>query len=126
MITNGTAFLFFLILVLAGIGGNNAIQKIQNEKTFSIYYILGLTTGKCAQIEALRGLIIFVLSFIAAFIAYNIPQIRAVMSYGDIIINTLTFLFVFIYLILIYLISSVVFVYKVLKLNPIVLYRKKD
>jgi hypothetical protein len=126
LIANGTIFLVFALLSIAGIGGINGIQNIENEKKFAIYYILGLTNKKCAIIEAIRSFLVIGFSFVTAIIVYQIPAVANYIGSANIQVNILTFVFVFIYLLFIYLITSSWFIIKLTKSNALEVYRKKD
>ncbi|MCJ7839574.1 hypothetical protein MUB24_01355 [Lederbergia sp. NSJ-179] len=120
-------FVIFSLLSIIGIWGNNSVINLENEKTFAIYYMLGLSNRKCALIEGIRGFAVIVFSFATMLVLYNLPLIHNLFRLDPTTtVNWLTFTFIGLYLTLIYCVTSVGFIIKMEKSNLIDLYRNRD
>lgn len=124
MITNGIVLLLFSVLSVAGIGGVNGIQSLLNEKRFIIYYMLGLTQKKCICIEALRSLTPILFSFLLTVILYGATPVQGLYAADSFHINALTFLLIFLFLLVIYACTSVGFLIKLGRKNLMQNYRQ--
>lgn len=109
---NGVLLLVFTLITFIGIGGLNAIYNLNNEKRYTIYFMLGLTQKGCAIIESVRSFCIIFIGFLMAAILFNVPDIHTMFIANGITVNWLTFVFIFCYLIIIYLCTSVPFIIK--------------
>lgn len=120
-------FVIFSLLSIIGIWGNNSVINFENEKTFAIYYMLGLSNRKCALIEGIRGFTVIIFSFAAMLVLYHLPLIHNLFGLDPTTtVNGLTFTFIGLYLTLIYCVTSVGFIIKMEKSNLIDLYRNRD
>lgn len=123
-ITNGIVLLIFTLLTLVGIGGFNGIQSLLNERTYTIYYMLGLSRKKCMLIELMKTIFLIIINYVIIVILYfwKIQHFFDASSYK---ITWLTFVIIFIYLLSICLLTSVGYVYQLGKKNLIQVYKKK-
>jgi hypothetical protein len=126
MIRNGIVFLIFALLTVFGIGGQNGVQYIKNKRQFAIYYMLGMTSKQCACIEAIRAFLLLGLSWGGSAVVLRIKAVRYTLLSDDVTADGYTFAIVAAYIILIYMITSVFFIRKILKSNPIESYRNID
>lgn len=122
--TNGIILLVFTLLTLAGLGGINGIQSIENKKLYNIYYILGITSKKCSLIEAIRSFILMLLSFTLVLSLYYLTPLKELFNSYTYKIDWFTFFMTFIYIALIFLITSCGFIYKLSKENLISTYKE--
>lgn len=109
---NGVLLLVFTLITFIGIGGLNAIYNLNNEKRYTIYFMLGLTQKGCAIIESVRSFCIIFIGFLISVILFNIPDIHTMFVSNGITVNWLTFVFIFCYLAVIYLCTSVPYIVK--------------
>ncbi len=126
MIRNGIVFLIFALLTIFGIGGQNGVQYIKNKRQFAIYYMLGMTSKQCACIEAIRAFLLLGLSWGGSAVVLRIKAVRYTLLSDDVTADGYTFAIVAAYIILIYMITSIFFIRKILKSNPIESYRNID
>ena len=122
--TNGIILLVFTLLTLAGLGGINGIQSIENKKLYNIYFILGITAKKCSLIEAIRSFILMLLSFTLVLSLYYLTPLKELFNSYTYKIDWFTFFMTFIYIALIFLITSCGFIYKLSKENLISTYKE--
>lgn len=124
LLTYGIVCFVFTILTIVGIGGNNGIQNMLNEHEFVVYFMLGATQKRCVQIEAIRGSLLILFSLILSLLIYILfPAIYPVDSF---FITPLTFLFVIIYLLCIYFITSGIFLFRLGRKNIIFAYKQRS
>ena len=119
-----TLCIVFTLLTLVGLGGNNGIQSMLNEHQYIIYYMLGATQRKCVFIEATRAFLIILFSYIFALsISFLLPSVFAVTTTGN--SNTIKWVIILLYLTLIFLLTSGVFLYQLGKRNLSAKYKEK-
>ena len=112
----------FSILTIVGIGGNNGIQNIINKYDFIIYYMLGATQKTCLLTEAIRSGIVIILSYVIAIMIYHlVPTLFPISTYH---ITLQTWTVILIFLLVIYAITSGVFLYRLSKNNLISSYKE--
>ncbi|GEM_PF-3598368 len=74
--------LIVLILALSGIGGNNALSLIDQEKEFAIYFMCGMKWKMCILINLLKDIIIIllpgILSYLGAIIFNNMADMNEI------------------------------------------------
>lgn len=121
--TYGAICLIFTFLTLVGLGGNNGIQNMLNEHQYTIYYMLGASQKRIVGIEMLRGGIIVMSSFVFSVLIFLLlfPFLYANENY---LIGVSTFAISGIYLSLIYVLTSAIFIYRLSKKNLIHVYKK--
>lgn len=124
MTTNGIVLLIFSILSIAGIGGVNGMQYLLNERRFVIYYMLGFTQKKCVLTEALRSFILILSSFLITVFLYWCTPVRSLYDSDGFYINAVTFLLIFLFLMILYACSSVAFCLKLGRTDLIQNYQK--
>ena len=112
----------FSILTIVGIGGNNGIQNIINKYDFIIYYMLGATQKTCVLTEAIRSGIVIILSYVIAIMIYHLVPTLFPISANHITLQTWTVILIF--LLVIYAITSGVFLYRLSKNNLISSYKE--
>lgn len=121
----GVALLIFTLISSVGIAGINGIINVMNQKKFAIYFIIGLTAKQCAFIEAIRTGILLIATYVSTIlIVYNTKIIDN--FHNSMKINFTLWCLIFIYLILIYMITSWYFIKKLTKENLIEVYKKNQ
>jgi hypothetical protein len=123
-ITNGIALLIFSLLTLAGIGGVNSMINIKNERRYIIYYLCGFTSKGCAIVEGIRTSFMIALAYVILIILYYFTPLKSLYETNE-VINLVTFLLTFIYLILVFCLSSLPFIINLGKKNLILKYKQK-
>lgn len=114
--------IIFAILTMVGIGGNNGIQNIINKYDFVVYYMLGATKTTCILIEAVRSGIVIVLSYALAIGIYQlIPTVFPINAYE---ITLQTWVIILLFLILIYCVTSGIFLYRLSRSNLVTSYKE--
>lgn len=122
-ITNGILLLVFVLLTLVGIGGMNGIYRAENSKYYTILYMLGLDSKRCMIVEAIN-------SFAVIGISYGVFIVVYKLLFPDIIPSDVTnrygwiYICVFLYLLVLYLITSLGGIKSVSNRNIIELYRE--
>ena len=113
----------FTLLTLVGLGGNNGIQSMLNEHQYIIYYMLGATQRKCVFIEVIRACMIISFSYIFALsISSLLPSVFAIAAGKS---NTIKWLIILLYLALVFLLTSGVFLYQLGRRNLSAKYKEK-
>ena len=113
--------LVFTLLTLVGLGGNNGIQNMLNEHQYVIYFMLGATQKKCVWIETVRASFIIISSFIlAVMISFFFPAIIPAAS-----LNASNWAIIFAYLVLVFFLTSGVFLYRLGKKNLVATYKER-
>ena len=122
LITNVILLIVFIILTIVAVIGINGIQLEQNKKYYSITYILGFSSGKCMLIEAINSASVFVLSYVMFLVVYYLLNSKtSIFDLGE--PNVGVSIFVFVYMIGIFFITSFSNVLKSAKRNIMDLYR---
>ncbi|MCR5836142.1 MAG: ABC transporter permease [Lachnospiraceae bacterium] len=122
MYTNGMVALIFFVLTVIGIGGINFIQGENNMKTYTIMYMLGMTRRKCMFIEALNTFSVIGISF-AAFVLLS-KKIIPVATDNNSETDWRIYIFILLFYVFIYAISSLPAIIRAGKYNIIELYKK--
>lgn len=110
-IVNGILLFVFSFLTIVGIGGTNGIWYIKNQKNYTIYYMLGLSNQKCRILEAIN-------SFFVIGVAYSLFLILYELFFKDYLLlqasmwKTWILFILFIYYMIIYSLTSIVFIRK--------------
>lgn len=76
-----------LIVSIAGLGGNNILSVMQNEKIFGIYYMCGAKWKDCIKIVLLKDIVILIIPFL---FSVCILKILRDISNMDFIISNIT------------------------------------
>jgi len=118
--------MWFLVfaLSLASLMSNNMMEKIFEEKEFTVYYMLGLDWKKCIAIEILRSVLQIVISFIIAFVLLGLTHGEN--NYKTIIIDQYNYLISIIAVAVVYIFSSFWTLRELYKTDPIELIRRND
>ena len=125
MIT-GIILFMFSVLTITGIGGVNGLQSRINKRYYVIWYMTGLKTGECALIEFCRVAVLAVSSFICYFVIYYFTPLKEVMDMDGIVINAFTFLISFVFILLLFCITSLGYVIKLGRGNIMLNYKNQD
>ncbi len=122
--TNGMVFVIFMILTVAGINGINRIWEVEDERVYTIMYMLGLDTKNCMMIEALKTFTVVGISYLLFLIGYK-WILRSILPMGISNESGWILAVTFIYFLAIYAVTSVSFVLKAGKCNIMELYKRK-
>lgn len=115
-------WILILILTVTGIGGNNVLMLIKQEKEYAVYFLTGITWGKCILITLLRCIYIFILPFA---ISFSVLQYLYGTSFGSfLIINNSNIFYSIGIVLLIYVISSVDIMVHLYKTSPMQIIRR--
>lgn len=121
--TYGVLNLIFTVLTLVGLGGNNAMQNMMNERQFVIYYMLGAPQKRVVRIEVLRSGLLLGISFLFfVLLSLFIPSLYPADTHlltGRVYLQSVG------YLILIYLLSSGLFLVRLGRANLMEAYQKE-
>lgn len=123
-IVNGIALIIFSLIMFAGIGGINSMMEIRNEKRLTIYYILGCSKRKCMMLELFRAISPMIIGFSLFVVLYTVKGFLFFID-EHITINISTFLFIFIYVLLIYSMTCIPFSIRLGRKNLLDLYKQK-
>lgn len=123
LFTNGIVGIVFLFLTMTGIGGINYIQSKNNDKFYTILFMLGMNKNKRMLIETLNTFSVIGISAITMLIfGGKIAAITSPKGVGR--IENWMYIVVVINLCFIYAVSSFDFIKKSGKSNIIELYKK--
>ncbi|MDR2648072.1 MAG: hypothetical protein LBB67_08145 [Oscillospiraceae bacterium] len=111
-----TTFVIYMLLAVVGIGGSNFVQNIENQRNFTIYYLVGLDWKKRILIELSRLFLLLIFSMFGTFLL----GLSGFLSEQGI---EATYLGVFMlavtgYLIFVFFVTSVGFLRSSIKTNP--------
>lgn len=121
---NGLVLIVFSLITMAGIGGNNGLQRLTNEKNFSIYYMTGLSWRNCIHIELWRTIIIIGVPYIIFIFLYLTNNLGQFYKPEVSVVNIYTFIAIFLYITLIYITTSLSSVLSLAKSNPVDVIRR--
>lgn len=124
-LSNGIVLFVFTLLGLSGIGGINSMLNISNRKRYTIYFMYGMTQKMCAMIEAIRSSLVIIVSFVVSIVLIFYTSIGSLFPPAEYTINGTTFVYVFLYMVGIYLVTSLYFVINLSKQNLIDVYKQK-
>lgn len=123
LISNGIVLLVLTFITAAGIGGGNSLQRMTNEKVFSVFYMVGASWKQCVRIELWRSLMIVGVPFAAFLLFYRLHIFDEFLP-ADAIITSATFLSVLIYIALLYAATSLYSMVSTARMNPVEVIRK--
>ena len=124
LVSNGLVFIIFSLITMAGIGGNNGLQRITNEKNFSIYYMLGLSWKRCIQIELWRTIIMIGLPYLIFCFLFLTNHLGVFYDPNSSVANSLTLIIILLYTTLMYIGTSLSSVLSLAKNNPVDIIRR--
>ena len=122
-IVNGIVLAIFSVLTIVGISGMNGIQSIENERQYTILYIIGLDKRKCMLIEAMNTFTVIGVSYVVVLFLYK-TMASWILPSGVQSIDSWILGVLFLYLIIIYFITSISFIRKAGKQNIMELYKR--
>ncbi len=122
-ITEGMILLVFSVLTVVGMIGINGIQSVENERTYTICFMLGMDRRKSMLIEAINTFFVVGVSYLAFIIIYQFYY-KALLTEIESTLEAGIFMGLFVYLLLVYAITSSTFIFKAGKQNVVELYRR--
>lgn len=123
-VMNGMILIIFSILTAVGMLGVNGIQSVENERTYTIYYMLGLNRAKCMLIEAVNTFLVVGLSYLVFLAAYYGGLLNGISEHAS-DASAKVLLLIFVYLLFLYAATSFSFIYQAGKHNVMELYKRK-
>jgi hypothetical protein len=102
------------------------LQNHINKRYYIIWYMAGLKTGDCAIIEFCRIAALAVSSFICYLMIYYFTPLKEIMRIDSIVISKFTFIFSFVFILLLFCITSLSYVIKLGRGNIILNYKNQD
>ena len=123
LLVNILALVVFTFITIAGIGGNNCFQRVTNEKNFSVYYMMGMSWGQCILIEIWRTILSIGIPYIVFLFLYITNNLGRFLQENS-VVNFNTFLFIFIYITLLYIVTSIGSIVSIAKSNPVEIIRR--
>ncbi len=122
-VMNGMILIIFSILTAVGMLGVNGIQSVENERTYTIYYMLGLNRAKCMLIEAVNTFLVVGLSYLVFLAAYYGGLLNGISEHAS-DASAKVLLLIFVYLLFLYAATSFSFIYQAGKHNVMELYKR--
>lgn len=113
--------LILLVLALTGIGGNNILMQIFNEKEFAVYFTCGMRWNECVLITFINNIILLILPTTAGYLLLTKSNWHIL---DQMIINSNNFIFTISIMLLIFVITSVQPLYRLYKTEPITVIRR--
>jgi hypothetical protein len=111
-----------LVISIAGLGGNNMLSILTNEKKFAVYYMCGATWTKCIMMILIKDLLILA---IPCTLSYIFLEIIARFIPKELFSTNIVYLFIAIAICLvIFLITSVGSILNIYKKSPVSIIRK--
>ncbi len=114
--------ILLLMLAISGVGGSNALLLINQEKEFAIYFMCGLSWGRCILIIIIRSSVLLILPLILSSIATN--ALYWTLFGENMIINVYNIGISVAFVIFIYFISSLSQLIAFYKTSPISIIRR--
>lgn len=124
MVQQMTINIILLLLVVAGLGGNNILMTYRQMKVFSLYYLCGAKWRTCMLINSIANIVIIL---IPSALAYLILLLQTNAGrYSNVILSIYNLIISVLFILILYFTSSVFVLIKLYRSSPIMALRRYE
>ncbi len=123
---NGIVLLIFILVSTTGIIGYHEIRLEMNRQRILVYQLNGAKTFCLLIMEVIKNLVLLIISYLLFYLVYRKLGLERILREGLALINFQTFVGTLLFLGLIILISSLGAYRRLLKMNWIAAYKRKE